>query len=71
MKWIEKNSEHKIRLPSLPHIDLATQEDYYIKKSILESYEENFSKTELELDDMINMDFDNIKSDSTNAKTDL
>ena len=38
MKWIEKNSEHKIRLPSLPHIDLATQEDYYIKKSILESY---------------------------------
>jgi len=71
MKWIEKNSEHKIRLPTLPHIDLATQEDYYIKKSILESYEENFNKTELEIDDMINMDFETHNHDSSKTKIDL
>jgi hypothetical protein len=71
MKWIEKNCENKIRLPTLPHIDLAMQEDYYKRKSILESYEENFNKSELEIDDMINMDFENTPNDSSNMKTDL
>ena len=60
MKWVEKNSQIKIRLPNLPHIDINNHEDYYRRKSILESYEENFYKSELEIDDMIKMDFENI-----------
>ncbi len=61
MKWVEKNSNIKIRLPDIPHIDLDLQEEYYKKKAVLESYEENFEKNELELDDMIGMDFEKAK----------
>lgn len=57
MNWIEKNSENRIRLPELPHIEVESQEEYYKKKAVLESYEENYDKTEIEIDDMINMDF--------------
>ena len=67
MKWIEKNCQLKIRLPSLPHIDIPNHEDYYKRKSILETYEENYNKSELEIDDMIKMDFDDLKE----VKTDL
>jgi hypothetical protein len=68
MKWVEKNSEIKIRLPEIPHIDLEMQEEYYKKKAILESYEENANKSDMEIDDMINFDFEN---PSTNNKSDL
>lgn len=57
MKFIEKNADLKIRLPELPHLDLKYHDDYYQKKAILESYDENFGKDDYELDDMINMDF--------------
>ena len=65
MKWVEKNCQIKIRLPNLPHIDINNHEDYFKRKSILESYEENFDKSELEIDDMIKMDFDNFNEIKT------
>lgn len=58
MKFVEKNSKIKFRLPDTPHIDLDLQEDYYQKKAILESYEENTNKNEFEIDDLISMDFE-------------
>lgn len=57
MKWIESESEIKFRLPEVPHIDLELHEDYYKKKTVLETYDENLEKNDLEIDDMINMDF--------------
>ena len=68
MKWIEKNSEIKIRLPDIPHIDLEMQEEYYKKKAILESYDENLSKSDLEVDDLLNMEFATLENQ---IKTDL
>jgi hypothetical protein len=67
MKWVEKNSEIKIRLPEIPHIELEMQEEYYKKKAILESYDENANKSDLEIDDMLNFDFEN----SSKNKSDL
>lgn len=61
MNWIEKNAEIKIRLQEIPHIDLEMQEEYYKRKAILESYEENYDKSEIEIDDLIKMDF--VKAD--------
>lgn len=58
MKFVEKNVNQKIRLPETPHIELEMQEDYYKKKAILESYEENFDKSEFEIDELISMDFE-------------
>lgn len=58
MKFVENNSEVKFRLPDTPHIDLEMQEEYYKKKALLESYEENYEKNEFEIDDLISMDFD-------------
>ena len=57
LKWIEKNAENRLLLPELPHIDLELQDEYYQKKSVLESYEENVNKDDFEIDDLINMDF--------------
>jgi hypothetical protein len=73
MKWVEKTAEIRIRLPEVPHIDLELQEDYYKKKSVLESYDENASKNDFEVDDLINMDFDKLKvgDNNENKKTDL
>ena len=65
MKWVEKNSEIKIRLPEIPHIDLEIQEEYYKKKAILESYDENMNKTDLELDDLLNMEFGTHKNEDS------
>jgi hypothetical protein len=70
MKWIEKNSEIKARLPEIPHVDLEMQEEYYRRKAILESYEENLNKSEIEVDDMLGMEFETVPS-SGSAKTDL
>ena len=58
MKFVEKNANIKIRLPDTPHIDLDLQEEYYKKKAVLESYEENFDKNEFEIDEIISMDFE-------------
>jgi hypothetical protein len=70
MKFIEKNANQKIRLPDTPHIDLELQEEYYKKKAILESYENNFDKDEFDIDELISMDFG--KSGNTaEEKTDL
>ena len=49
MKFIEMNAEIKIRLPDVPHLDSQLHEDYYSKKLILESYEENYDKNEYEI----------------------
>lgn len=65
MKWIEKNAENKIRLPEIPHISIELHEEYYKKKAILESYEENSAKDDLEIDDLINMDFANYSATVT------
>lgn len=70
MKWIEKNSEIKMRLPEIPHIEISNQEEYYKRKALLESYDENINKTEMEIDDLINLDFGFSQKDS-NTKTDL
>jgi hypothetical protein len=70
MKWVEKNSEIKMRLPDIPHIDLEMQEEYYKKKAILESYEENFNKSDIEIDDMLNMEFDT-PAENNKTKPDL
>lgn len=64
MKWVEKLSEIRIRLPEIPHIDLEMQEEYYKKKAILESYDENMSKTDIEIDDLLNMEFESYPSSS-------
>lgn len=58
MKFVEKNANIKIRLPDTPHIDLDLQEDYYKKKAVLESYQENYEKNEFQIDDLISMDFE-------------
>jgi hypothetical protein len=74
MKWIERNVDQRIRLPEIPHIDLELQEDYYKKKAVLESYDENANKSDLEIDELINMDFEKLKTggaDSGTKKTDL
>jgi hypothetical protein len=71
MKWIEANVDQRIRLPEVPHIDLEMQEDYYKKKSVLESYEENYNKNDLEIDDLVNMDFEKLKVTEKREKTDL
>jgi hypothetical protein len=75
MKWVEKNVENKIRLPDIPHIPLELQEEYYKRKSILESYEENMNKSDIEVDDLLNMDFDKYNSgevkDDDNLKIEL
>ena len=71
MKWIEKNVEHRIRLPEIPHIDLELQEDYYKKKSVLESYDENSNKDDYQIDDLINMDFDKLKVNTETNKSEL
>jgi len=60
MKFIEKNANIKIRLPDTPHIYLELQEEYYKKKAVLESYEENYDKNELQIDDLISMEFEKI-----------
>lgn len=65
MKFIESNVDTKVRFPELPHLDLALHDEYYNKKSLLESYDENFGKDDFEIDDIINMDLINKK------KTDL
>jgi len=57
LKWIEKKANNRILLPELPHIDLELQDEYYKKKAVLESYEENLNKDDFEIDDLINMDF--------------
>lgn len=57
LKFIELNSYYKIKLPDVPHLDSELHEEYYNKKSILESYKENINKSDVELDDIINMDF--------------
>jgi hypothetical protein len=62
MKWIEKLADIKIRLPEIPHIDLELQEDYYKRKAILESYDENINKNDIEIDDLISMDFDTLQT---------
>lgn len=69
MKFIENNVNQKIRLPDTPHIDLDLQEEYFKKKAILESYEENFEKNEFEIDELISMDFG--KNNNQEEKTDL
>jgi hypothetical protein len=71
MKWIEKNSDHKIRLPEIPHIDLEMHEEYYKKKSILEGYEENYEKSEIEIDDMVKMDFDRLPATDNKIKSEF
>jgi len=63
MKFIERNADLKIRLPEVPHLDLQHHDAYYQKKTLLESYDENFDKNEFEIDDIINMDFDDKKED--------
>jgi hypothetical protein len=70
MKFIEKNVNQKIRLPDTPHIDLELQEEYFKKKAILESYEENFDKDEFEIDELISMDFGKA-ANNEEEKTDL
>jgi hypothetical protein len=64
MKWIEKNAENRIRLPEIPHIPIELQEEYYKRKSILESYEENASKSDIDIDDLLNMDFETYTEES-------
>lgn len=71
MKFAEKNSEIKFRLPDLPHIELDLHESYYEKKSLLETYEENFDKDEFQLDDIIGMDFEVSPFDEEQLKDDL
>ncbi len=71
MKWVEKNSQIKIRLPEIPHIDLEMQEEYYRRKSILESYDENMNKTDIEIDDLLNMDFETFSSGDSEIKTEF
>lgn len=61
MNFIEKNAEIKIKFPELPHLDPELHEEYYNKKSLLESYDENINKSDEELDDVIDMD---LKTDS-------
>jgi hypothetical protein len=70
LKWIEKNAENRLLLPDLPHIDLELQDEYYTKKATLESYEENLNKDDLEVDDLINMDFQKVvvASETTREK---
>ena len=63
MKWIENESEIKFRLPEIPHIDLELHEEYYKKKIVLESYDENVNKNDIEIDEMINMDFSKLDLD--------
>ncbi len=70
MKWIENDAEIKFRLPEIPHIDLELHEDYYKKKAVLESYDENMNKNDLEIDEMINMDFSKLELDNK-KKVDL
>lgn len=65
MKFIESNVDIKVRFPELPHLDLSLHDEYYNKKALLESYDENFGKDDFEIDDIINMDLINKK------KTDL
>lgn len=69
MKWLEHESEIKFRLPEIPHIDLELHEEYYKKKTVLESYDENSNKNDYEIDDMIAMDFSKLELD--NKKVDL
>ena len=71
MKWIEKNAENKIRLPEIPHITNDLQEEYYKRKSILESYDENINKTDIEIDDLLNMDFESVSAEEAERKIDL
>lgn len=71
LKFIEKLAEIKIRLPELPHLEPELHEDYYLKKSVLEGYEENFDKSELQLDDIIDMDFSTLSSKKDKDITDL
>ncbi len=71
MKWIERNTEIKKRLPEIAHIDLEMQEEYYRRKSILESYDENTSKSDVEIDDLLNMDFETLPSGEENIKTEF
>ena len=68
LKWIEKNAENKLLLPEIPHIDLELQDEYYKKKSVLESYEENTNKDDFEIDDLINMDFQKIETSETTGE---
>lgn len=70
MKWIENDAEIKFRLPEIPHIELELHEDYYKKKAVLESYDENMNRNDLEIDDMINMDFSKLELDNK-KKVDL
>ncbi len=68
MKWIEKNVGNSILLPDLPHINLELQDEYYKKKAVLETYEENTNKDEYEIDDLINMDFQKKPSTETDKE---
>lgn len=71
MKWIEKNAEIRMRLPEIPHINLEMQEAYYSKKAILEDYEENMNKSDIEIDDLVNMDFETEYAGQERKKEDL
>lgn len=71
LKFIEKNAQIKIRLPDLPHLDPELHEDYYNKKALLESYDENVDKNEFEIDDVINLDFEKLPSQKEKSHTDL
>ena len=71
MKWIESHAEVKVRLPDIPHIDLEMQEEYYKKKIILESYDENSNKSDIEIDDLLNMEFDTLANTGREMKTDF
>jgi hypothetical protein len=69
MKWIEHEAEVKFRLPEIAHIDLELHEEYYKKKTVLESYDENANKNDYDIDDMISMDFSKLELDT--RKVDL
>ncbi len=71
LKFIEANASYKVKLPDVPHIDPQLHEEYFRKKALLESYEENFEKSDFEVDDIINMDFERLPSEQEKAHTDL
>lgn len=67
MKWVEKNVDNRIRLPEIPHIPIELQEEYYRRKAILESYDENSNKSEIELDDLLKMEFESYNEEIPNS----
>ena len=57
LKWVQINAANRFKLPDVPHLPVQMHEEYYKRKSRLEDYEENENKSDLELDDLIDMDF--------------